>query len=537
MSRLWIIASVLGLALVACGHATSGAGKPDGGTGGDASTDGSTTVDGSSDSGTPGDSGTDTGATPDSGSTSDSGADGGPGQAVTVTIQFDGDVGPGLAGCTGTDAQCRQIPEANVAANGTQVAQVTWRNVNVYDYGGHLSQSTPLATVITNAGLNPASSLGFPYEPHIVFDEFIGRWIITASCLYDCLLVSASSDATGSWQGIYVSNQGNDPGMHLGYDKNGVYIADYAPADSDSNTAGFSYDLFAIPSAEAMWTTQFAPTHLNQTHNRALDAMTIIDHDASKLPTDPAFFVSKNCPSGSCQNGTNFSFDWVVTALTWSATTATYSAEQLIQTAPGSSQNQWLYNTPVDMTQLGSSAPPMRAAESHRVMDAIQFGTHVNAVLASGPCASSCGSVQGVDTKNLMFWVDLDCTTPAACTVSQTAKISDTNNNYVWPSLGVDQNGNVGLSAAAVGASLDPSIVAWGHPASAAAGTLSGPTTVTQGTQPYSCIASPVGFATAVGITTVRDPVDPTKLWTTMQYGESATACVWNTRIFQYQVN
>ena len=43
----------------------------------------------------------------------------------------------------------------DVAANGKQVVQVTWQNVRIYDYNGRLLHSTPMATLIRNAGLNP----------------------------------------------------------------------------------------------------------------------------------------------------------------------------------------------------------------------------------------------------------------------------------------------------------------------------------------------------------------------------------------------
>jgi hypothetical protein len=40
----------------------------------------------------------------------------------------------------------------------------------------------------------------------------------------------------------------------------------------------------------------------------------------------------------------------------------------------------------------------------------------------------------------------------------------------------------------------------------------------------------------AVGVLTVLDPADGTKLWTTQQWSHDATPCVWNTRILQYQM-
>ena len=331
----------------------------------------------------------------------------------------------------------------------------------------------------------------------------------------------------------YVNDNGNDPGMHLGYDVNGAYLSEDGTG-TDSNTANYSYTFFSIPAAELQWTTGLAPTHLNASQNTPLDGMPIIDHNAAKAPGDPAYFVVKSCPSGSCQNGSNFSFDWIVTTVSWSGTTATYSGDQLVHTAVGSAQNQWLFNTELNGAQL-RSAVPIRVAESHRVMDLVQFGNHLDLVLPSGPCAANCGA-QGVDANDLLFWADLDCSTPSACVVAQTAKISSATESYVFASVGVDQNGNVGIAAAAMGATINPSVRVWGHQATGPASLLTGPVTVIDGTNPYTCINNPVGFATAVGISTSLDPLDGTKLWTNQQYGRSGTACVWNTRIFQYQL-
>jgi len=53
------------------------------------------------------------------------------------------------------------------------------------------------------------------------------------------------------------------------------------------------------------------------------------------------------------------------------------------------------------------------------------------------------------------------------------------------------------------------------------------------GTQPDTCINDPVSFANAVSITALRDPLDATAIWATHQYSNSASPCVWATRIVQ----
>src|SRR5579863_1459079 len=97
------------------------------------------------------------GGAPDGGSPTDAGSASGP----TLIVQFDGDEGPGLTACQTIGGHCDR-PEMSVASNGTQIAQLTWQNLNVYDPTGTLQKSTPLSSVITSAGLTPTTSAGGP---------------------------------------------------------------------------------------------------------------------------------------------------------------------------------------------------------------------------------------------------------------------------------------------------------------------------------------------------------------------------------------
>jgi hypothetical protein len=44
-------------------------------------------------------------------------------------------------------------------------------------------------------------------------------------------------------------------------------------------------------------------------------------------------------------------------------------------------------------------------------------------------------------------------------------------------------------------------------------------------------------IGSTVGILTVRDPLDPMRLWTSQQWGNSAKPCVFTTRIVGYQID
>lgn len=449
----------------------------------------------------------------------------------------------------------------DAAVNGKQVVQVTWQNVSVYDYAGKPLRVTPMEEFIRKAGLNPipherrgraGPHVPGPYEPHIVFDEFAGRWIVTVMGSSDSLLVSASADALGSWGGVNLSCLDGgpcldiDPALHIGYDKNGIYYCGAHLGEGNPNTIkDVAYDCFAVPTAEVGGiAARMAPRHINRAHRMPLDIIPAIDHNPEKAPGAPAFFAAKTCDRsvpGGCQNAKNYAFEWLLEAFTWSGATGTYS-EQLVKTDIGSERDKWLYNKPCCgrfgmIPQAGNDTVALRGVESHRFTNVSQYGSHVHGVLTSGPCTSDCGS-QGADANNLAFWVDLDCSNPKECAVAQTAKIGGPAVNPSFATVGVDSAGNVGIVAASWTPATDLSIVLWTHRASDPPNTIHGPVTVAAGTKPYTC-TNENGFANIAnpaGVLTALDPADGTRLWTTEQWGNNAEPCVWSTRIFEYQI-
>ena len=471
-----------------------------------------------------------------------------------VIRSFDGDQGTALSQCQPETTHCGRQPEMNAAANGRNVVQVTWQHVSVFDYSGKLLRSTPLAQFIKGAHLDPDTAEGKgPFEPMVVYDEFLGRWIITVTCHNDCFLVSESSDPQGAWGGVYLSClQGGpcldrDPALHLGFDRNGVYYCGGHMGDEFPQTVPkFAYDCFAIPSSEVPGIARGTPPqHLNRAHNLPLDVVPAIDHNQHKSKTAPAFFAAKTCSRaepGGCQRSVNFPFHWIVETFTWNGSGGAYSqSAQIIKTDIGSKQDKWLYNLPccnasASIPQAGSEIA-LRAAESHRLSNLVQFGSHLYGTLGAGPCTQDCGR-QGRDTGNLVFFVDLDCSNPAACVVNQTSKISGPDFNPEFATVGVDSQGNLGIVAESATASTDLSILLWMHRRTDPPNVFAGPVAVVAGTRPYTCLNqhTVAMIGSAVGVLTALDPADGSKLWTTQQWSKDATRCVWNTRIMQYQV-
>jgi hypothetical protein len=137
-----------------------------------------------------------------------------------------------------------------------------------------------------------------------------------------------------------------------------------------------------------------------------------------------------------------------------------------------------------------------------------------------------------------MFYVELDCSRPAAWVVSQTAKISGAGFNPEFGTVGVDAQGNVGIVAVSSTASTYLGLLSWARRKTDPPNVFAGPKTIIVGTQPHTCMPNQtvMQIGSTVGIPTALDPLDGTKLWTTQQWSNNASPCVFNTRIVEYEI-
>jgi hypothetical protein len=407
-----------------------------------------------------------------------------------------------------------------IASNGTYVMAVTGQTVNIYNTSGALQRSTDAGTFITNAGVTFGTKAN---DPRIVYDPFISRWLYVCSCDNDYLIVSSGSDpATATWKGVHLSSRNGDLLMHVGFDKNWVYVSEYETC-SGSNSAVE----FAVPSADVAWTGSgnVALTHEVSSGCHTFDAIPEIDLNPAKGVTGPGYFVSR---SGEIESQTNAAIVLAIDTFTPSSSTAgTFSAPDAPVTIP----TGYVYNTPVDANQPGSPGG-IRSLESHRPFSLMTTnGTDMQLVWSSGPCHSSCGS-QGVDSQQLIFWFDVAI---PGLTLIQQAKISHGSLAFLFPSLAVDGSNNTLIAATGCSTTQHCSVLIFTHLTSDGSGVFHGPSLVHSGTTNYQvCSAGPhPGWGTYS--TTAQDPVDTTKIWTFQEYAASATPCRWQTRILELQ--
>jgi hypothetical protein len=456
------------------------------------------------DSGAALDSGTADGGVADSG-LADGGVDSGSphsdagASSLSVAVSFEGDYGlPGPL-CDGGCAY-RNHPDMSVAANGVQVVEVTGQNVTVFDYSGSILHQTPFASFMSKMNL----TVGKINDPRLTYDPFISKWIIGCSCSNDYLMVSNTSDATGSWTGYTIGVSAGDLTMWPGWDANGVYVSEF----QFGSAPPYPYAVVALD-----------PTFTHKTvfTDFPYESRPATDPNRLKKATDPAYFVARD---GPLQNGTNANFNVLIDSVSWNGTTATKGTERVIPSG-------FLYNTPVDPAQ--PSGPPIKSLESHRAFGAAVQNGHLHTVISSGPCTTQCGA-QGMDSNQIFFWFDVDL---ATMTLAQSAKVSSANDAYLFPSIAADVSGNVGMVATAASASTYASVVLFGHRATDPLGFVSPPLVAASGTHAFTCNSgNPVGWGTYTHA--YQDPADPTRLWAVEEYGASPTDCQWHTRVLQF---
>jgi hypothetical protein len=166
----------------------------------------------------------------------------------------------------------------------------------------------------------------------------------------------------GGWKGLPLSGASGDLSMAVGFDKNGVYVA-----ETDSTLNG---TFFAIPNADVAWSGSgtISLSHEGIASGQAF-AIPAIDLDPNKAATSAEYFVAHSVP---LPNGTNVALSLEIASVNWSGLPSTPVAafSSTVAVATG-----FLYNTPKAAPQ--PSPPDISGTESRRVFSAysVAMGT------------------------------------------------------------------------------------------------------------------------------------------------------------------
>jgi hypothetical protein len=424
----------------------------------------------------------------------------------TVLQSFNASAGT----ASGSTPTYKDHPDMAGGVGPTEVVAFTGQEVLVQDKSGNIVSGWPKSQSTfwqTTVGVNPSSDCGQSFaanDPDLVYDSIDSRWYAVHSAPCDYLAVSSGSTfATSTWKYITFGNANGDLIMKAGYDKNGVYI-------TYTNAAGSSSFCVRIPKADVLWSGggNIVTTHIASNTTSGIDAYMrpTIDTNASKAAGDPTYFADLD----HGQNASAASVNLWLRSATWSGTTSTLSSRTTVAT--GITYNM---ATSDGATQQGS-ATKLRVAATFRLFN-VPF---VNGSL----WLAAVNMVSSIPAWN---WWEVRA---SDFTILQEGAVSGSYGTWL-PAVGADSSGHVMFAAARASSSEYMSIYTWYRSSTDTASTLSGPTLVLAGTQPYTCSASPVG--TGNYVTSANDPSDPTKIWFLQEYAASATACLWQTRWIQ----
>jgi hypothetical protein len=419
------------------------------------------------------------------------------GGEVAILTTFPGASGPGPKDC----------PDNTGAVGPDHVVDFTNANVVIHDKrtGSVVRQMTQ--TEFWKAA-NPQFDFPKLNDPRLLYDPLSGRWFGAIAELkkgsVGYLAVSETPDPTQGWRGVVLPMAPTDPGMKLGVDKNGLYIAYYV-LTGDIHTM---MSVHAIPKADAIAAGGPSLAHLQTFANLEIECFPATDLDPDKPANAPEVLLNR-------EFGNSFS-KLHLYKITWAGHTASISK---LQTIPLSKT----YQSPNGASLQNRATQPspggkLRADEARRTTCVY---AHKGSLFACN------GAKRAVDSRPGIFWCEVRARDGA---LLQEGFVDDPECDYLIPSLAVDARGNVGLGCTRTSEKEFPSAVVMMRAAGDPRNTMRPPVLAAPGTTVFaSSRQGKYGIQWGNYNATCRDPSDPTTVWTYQEYAVSADVDRWTT--------
>jgi hypothetical protein len=430
--------------------------------------------------------------------------------AVTPGLNFDG-VGVGLAGFSPSSAP----PDTNGAAGATQYVQ--WVNTSFAVF----NKSTGALVFGPADGNTLWQGFGGPCEanndgdPIALYDRQANRWLMTQFSVsggqfFQCVAVSTSSDATGSYRRFaYQFTAFND------YPKAGVWPDAYYISFNMFNASGTAFlgGRACALDRNVMITPSGVPG--------PIQCFQLSSSFGGLLPADQD--GATNPPAGSTNPfvafGTNvlqlwrFHVDWTTPA------NSTFSGPTNIAVASFSEAcgGGTCIPQPSTTQQLDSLADRLMYRLAYR-----NFGSHESLVTNHSVTVGS--------TPSGVRWYEIRNPNGTPTLFQQGTFSPDATSRWMG-SIAMDQQGNMLLGYSASSSSVRPSIRITGRAASDAAGTMQSETSVIAGVGSQTGGLSRWGDYSAMTV----DPSDDCTFWFTTEYLKASGSFNWSTRIASYK--
>jgi hypothetical protein len=204
-----------------------------------------------------------------------------------TTLSFNGIGSPGVS------CNCYP-PDTNGEVGATQYVEMVNEGFQVFDKGTGASLLGPLGITTLWKGFGGACEIAGDGDPVVLYDQLANRWVITqfagsAVPTDECIAVSTTSDATGTWN-RYAFHLGSD---FFDYPHLGVWPDAYYMSMNVFNSSGTAYlgpQPFAFDRAAMLAgaPATFVTTRNTAVFNSANDAMLPADLDGSNLAASGA---------------------------------------------------------------------------------------------------------------------------------------------------------------------------------------------------------------------------------------------------------
>jgi hypothetical protein len=425
--------------------------------------------------------------------------------AATIGLNFDGISSTGWAS-----------PDVNVAVGATQVVQ--WVNTKFAVFNKSTGQKTygPVQGDSLFSGFAGSCSTQNGGDGLVLYDQMAGRWIITQRATpkggpyYQCIAVSTTSDATGTYYRYKFSLTSNFPD----YPKIGIWPDAYYIAINQENSSNFAFvgGLACALNRSAMLAGTSATAQCFQPGTTAFSMLPSHLDGATLPPTGSVNYFLALTTNGL--NRWEFHVDFNNPANSTFTGPTKISVTSFTEPCNGGGNC---------IPQPGSA--PALFSLGDRLMYRLayrNFGGHESLVVNHSI----------IDSQNSVGirWYEIRSPGASSPTVYQSGTFAP-DSTYRWmASVAMDKVGDMLLGYSAANPTLDPSIRYTGRLSTDALGTLESEANVISGSGTQTG-ANNWGDYTSMAI----DPSDDCTFWYTNEYYKSTSSLSWSTRLTSFK--
>ncbi|HVB98439.1 MAG TPA: hypothetical protein VNJ12_03790 [Candidatus Dormibacteraeota bacterium] len=404
-------------------------------------------------------------------------------------------------------------PDANLAVGATQVVEMVNVEYAVYDKttGAQIQAPMAIHNIFSTLGAPCGTSDGG--DPIVLYDQMAGRWLVSQleynksfSSNYECVAISTSSDATGSYNLYALSFGGNLPD----YPKWGVWPDAYY-LSANLFRRGSSFQGAAACALPRSVMLSGGPVSINQAvcfQDSSESSFLPADLQGATQPSpgEPEFFVNFD----STLELYRFHVDFTTPAnSTFTGPIAVSGAASFTEACGGGA----CVPQPGTNEQLDSLGDRLMFPLTYR-----NFSTYESLLVAQSVQVSSSGQTG-------IRWYEIHSPNGTPATFQQGTYSPDTT-TYRWMgSIAQDQNADIAVGySVSNGSSTYPGIRYAGRVPGDAAGTLEAETKIVDGSG-YQSKYNRWGDYSSMSI----DPSDDCTFWYTTEYKASSGSFNWNT--------